>query len=314
LRLWDIPAGRERAVVKGYTGRINALALSPLGDTLVTASSEGSAKLWDAGTAKVRGQLHGHSLAITALAYAPDGQSLATGSYDRSVKLWNAASKSEQANVPIAKGFPTALAYAPDGRTLAIGTSERRVIFWDVAGGKERSALQDTGSGWITSLTYSPDGNTLGVVGEDGRCQLWKLGETPKRAELPGTSGRGESLAFSPVGGRLALGGGAKVSLFLGQTRGDATTWMRERTVDQRTGAIRTVQFSPDGSQLATAGDDSELIYWKGDGALKLQQWRFSVPIQGAAFAVDGRHLATLNGDGTVYILRLAPPPAPTKN
>jgi len=314
LRLWDIPAGRERAVVKGYTGRINVLALSPGGDTLVTASSEGSAKLWDAGTAKVRGQLHGHSLAITALAYAPDGQTLATGSYDRSVKLWNAASKSEQTSIPIAKGIPTALAYAPDGRSLAIGTSDRRVIFWDVAGGKERSVLQDTGSGRITSLAYSPDGTTLAVVGEDSRCQLWKPSETPKRAELPGTSGRGDSLAFSPVGGRLALGGGGKISLFVGQTRGDATTWMRERTVEQSATAIRAVQFSPDGSHLVFAGDDSELDYWKGDGTVRLQQWRFSVPIQGATFASDGRHLATLNGDGTVYILRLAQPPTPAKN
>ncbi|MBL8792959.1 MAG: protein kinase [Planctomycetia bacterium] len=313
MRLWDIPAARERAVIKGYTGRMSALALSPSGDTLATASSDGAAKIWDAGTAKVRGQLHGHTLAITALAYGPDGQTLATASYDRSVKLWNVAARTEQTSIPVAKSFPTALAYAPDGKTLAIGTSERRVIFWDVAGNKERSVLQDSGSGWIASLAYSADGTMLAVVGEEGRFQVWKLGETPKRIELPGTGGRGESLAFSPASGRAALGSAGKVSLFVGQTRGDTTTWMRERTVDQRNGATRAVLFSPDGGRFAAAGDDSELTLWSGDGSTRLQQWRFSVPIQAASFAADGRHLATLNGDGTVYILRLAAAPTPAK-
>jgi hypothetical protein len=28
------------------------------------------------------------------------------------------------------------------------------------------------------------------------------------------------------------------------------------------------------------------------------------------SFAADGRHLATANGNGTVYILRIPPPPA----
>jgi WD40 repeat protein len=32
---------------------------------------------------------------------------------------------------------------------------------------------------------------------------------------------------------------------------------------------------------------------------------RFPFPVNSVAFAADGRHLATANGDGTFYVLRL---------
>ena len=41
----------------------------------------------------------------------------------------------------------------------------------------------------------------------------------------------------------------------------------------------------------------------------ELHEWQIRGPIQGLAFAADGRHLASANGNGTVYILRIAPPP-----
>jgi hypothetical protein len=35
-------------------------------------------------------------------------------------------------------------------------------------------------------------------------------------------------------------------------------------------------------------------------------EWRFPGRVRGLAFAADGRHLVLGNGNGTVYILRLA--------
>jgi hypothetical protein len=37
-------------------------------------------------------------------------------------------------------------------------------------------------------------------------------------------------------------------------------------------------------------------------------EWRLPGPVYDLAFASDGRHIATANGNGTVYILRLPAP------
>jgi ECF sigma factor len=47
------------------------------------------------------------------------------------------------------------------------------------------------------------------------------------------------------------------------------------------------------------------LVY---DELRKLAAQKLPGYVHGVAFAPDGRHLATVNGNGTVYVLRLAKP------
>jgi hypothetical protein len=48
IRIWDAESGNEIAVLKGYTGGVNEVALSADGKRVVTASSENTARIWDA--------------------------------------------------------------------------------------------------------------------------------------------------------------------------------------------------------------------------------------------------------------------------
>ena len=51
VRLWDIPQGRERAVLPGKQVKVTALAFSPDGRTLAANNEESQVlTLWDAGT------------------------------------------------------------------------------------------------------------------------------------------------------------------------------------------------------------------------------------------------------------------------
>ena len=45
----------------------------------------------------------------------------------------------------------------------------------------------------------------------------------------------------------------------------------------------------------------------------KWKEWHFPGPVHGVTFAPDSRHLAVANGNGTIYLLRLAKSGQPTK-
>jgi WD40 repeat protein len=70
-------------------------------------------------------------------------------------------------------------------------------------------------------------------------------------------------------------------------------------------GALRSLAYAADGRLLASAGDDGRLIVWDLVKEKAVHQWRLPGAISGLAFDPLGRHLATANSNGTVYILRL---------
>jgi hypothetical protein len=56
--------------------------------------------------------------------------------------------------------------------------------------------------------------------------------------------------------------------------------------------------------RIVTAGDDRQLTVWDSDGKI-VTELPMSYLVNGLAVCQDGRHLATANGNGTVYILGL---------
>ena len=75
------------AVLEGHTAPIAALAVSPDGATLASASWDQTVRLWPlaGGVPRV---LDGHTQNVNGVAFAPDGRTLVSVSYDQSVRIW----------------------------------------------------------------------------------------------------------------------------------------------------------------------------------------------------------------------------------
>ncbi len=91
VRVWRQKEKLLHLAWQAHFGTVRALAFSPDGATLASASCDCAIKLWNlkSGALLWAGQ---HTSSIQCLAFAPDGRTLASAGDDATVRLWDATS------------------------------------------------------------------------------------------------------------------------------------------------------------------------------------------------------------------------------
>jgi WD40 repeat protein/transcriptional regulator with XRE-family HTH domain len=320
ITVWDTTTGRDVLTLPSAaaTGEVRAIAFSPDGSRLVTATI-----VWDAATGKELFRLLGHMGNITGLAFNADGTRLITGSVDGIVSLWDLSPSHEWLTIqPTGLGYGAAI--SPDGKLLATTSADKTAVLWDLASGRAVRTLSGH-TDVVNGAAFSPDGKVLATIGADRNVILWDVasGElvrtlTGHTQDKPGTvpALRGViAAAFSPrcASASSAMPGGcplAAVGMDGQLIVWDALTGQKLLTYQDAIGGLRSVAFSPDGKLLAV-GNTGEFsnpvgattILDAATGAVIRTLPGFLGWTWGVAFSPDGKRLASVNywGAGKVW-------------
>jgi eukaryotic-like serine/threonine-protein kinase len=241
---------------------------------------------------RARHELVGHSLIVRAAAFRPDGKRLATIGDERTIRVWDTGSGRSLSTISLGPriGYlsTAGLSWSPDGRRLASATLDGPVRIWDPETGRETARIAQRAQ----FVAWSPDGARIALgLANDLGLEVRPWDARAERLHEPVLAQRGwvHTLCWSPDSRRLAAT----------WTLADETSH-RLTVCDATSGAevfhvgnpASWIAFSPDGTRLATGGDEEVVrVFDAADGRPHAALFTGATQVGGLAFSPDGRRL-----------------------
>jgi serine/threonine protein kinase len=261
--LWDTATWTRKHQLAGHSGDVFGLAFSSDSSKLAstTLSKDVCAiRFWDVATGAKAGTMGGPWDGLFAVAWLPDGKTLVTTGQDNKLTFWDDATGQHESIDKVCSVHVRTLSISPNGKLIATGGSGPQRL-WDLSTRKEVPSHlpQD-----IPPVFLPPDGTELAgydhMKGTVSICNLTTGKVRPWRAHPD----KIEGLAVSPDGRFIATVG----SLEAGRGQGIGYVWSVAdlslvAVLPGHRGRIGVVAFTPDGTQVATAGlDDHNIFIW----------------------------------------------------
>lgn len=285
----------------------NAVAVTPDGLLIATASSDKLAKLWDATTGQLVRSFAGATSGLKSVAVAPDGSLVAAGDDSGYLHIWEAASGLILQSLKAHDGAINALSWSADGRHLASGMHHFKgtddppagatLTIWDTESWKVARVYEGTPA--IVGVAFLADGAHLAVLTEKG-VVIWDVVRGLTRRSFVIEASYDNRLTASRDGRTLAVISHSSVTL-VDVERGI----LRDTAVTP--GYLLGAAFSVDGARIYAGSRDGTLLSWEVRTGRRLD--RIELPdgrsdVLVAVAMPDGNSLLTVSTNGGPAILR----------
>ncbi len=266
----------------GHGSRVTALAWSPDGKWLASASYDKTVRVWDAMNGKYLLTYKEHSDRVNALAWSPDSTKLVSASDDGTARVWNALTGTPVVAYYGHNGPVHALSWSPAqsayGNALpshiASAGTDKTVHVWESSQGTNQYIFRNH-TDVVYTVAWSPDGKRVASAGEDRVVYVWyPVKEQPKKSffttltsllstqrdvlKMGSHEGRVNGLAWSPDSKYIASASSDHWVLIR-----DAITGTTAYSYGiGRKGMKNCVAWAPNGKHIASGGNDKTVELW----------------------------------------------------
>jgi WD40 repeat protein len=269
----------------------------------------------DLGAAKFEPkQLYAHGSYVTGVALA--SKTLVSGSYDQNLTWYDTDSGKVLRTVESAHGKWIRGVFASrDGKTIASIADDMVCRLWDGESGTMRHELrghaEKTPNGFGSMLyaaAFTPDGKHIATADKVAKIVIWEVATGKRVAEMEAPNmytwdpvqrlhsiGGIRSLAFSPNGKTLAVGGTGKIGNIdhlEAKARIELFDWSAQKRLaeyasDKSQGLVNHLEYAPDGAWLLAAGGANEgfLLVLDADAKKVLRQEKAGMHVHDAVMS-----------------------------
>ncbi len=254
---------------------------------------------------------------VASLIFAPDGKTVAgcgldwvdDPSHPAAIRLWNVDSGKEILDLGVPGAKIISIAYGKDGQRLFSGSFDGVVRIHDLR--SSRTEIVPDAAGQV--VVMSPGGDQLAVSGGQ-TVQLVNVASK----KITATRRLEESLDFAAC--PMAFSPNGKVVAIARQDRLRAKVYEVELCNSRNLNPIRILRdtsrsvvgvlnYSPDGSLLATGGDDGNLIVWDVNNMMQKKKVNVAADanskgVVNVEFSPDGKRLG-IGVSGAALLLRV---------
>lgn len=123
---------RSARTYRGHSQRINAVAWSPNGRLIASASGDKTIHVWDPSNGKTTLTYRNVGGATNALTWAPDSRRIAAASNDKTVQVWDVMTPNLLSAYHGHSSYVMGVAWAPDGKRIASVSVDRTLQVWTI--------------------------------------------------------------------------------------------------------------------------------------------------------------------------------------
>ncbi len=298
-----VAVGATMCVYKGHGAVVSALAWSPDGSAVASASDDNTLHIWYAVDGQQLYSMTQHSPLVKMFAWSPDGHFIVDGIHDQGdehvVQVWDRKNGHTVLSYLGHRNKIRAVAWSPNGKYVVSSSEDGTVQVWEAQTGKHIvTYLAHPES--VMAVVWSPDSQYIASGSDDGMVHIWYATTGQLMTCYTGHRNAVRTLDWSSDG-RMVVSGSWDRSLHIWE----AHTGRQQMQFMQHARLVTAVAWQPGGMLIASASKEKEVLIW--DASTGIVVWPYGdhqASVHTLAWSPDGRMVASGGADKTVRVWR----------